>query len=736
MTQLIVDGFATYGLGTRDLIGGGDGLREAMLAGAWADAPSQFFLGQLPFGPADTATYFGNADRWPIYTSAGNADRLRRVLPGSRTNVIIALRLAMNSLPTQDNICEMIRFCAGAVAPTDLVLYQQSNGYLAASVGGSILGTTQGPVMVAGSAKFVEAQLSTTSQHLQVYVDGTLVLDVTNAAISTAAITQFCLIGQPSSSSGAGGVYITDLIVRDTNGTRNNSVMGDRRVATLMVNRDDPAHQGWTPRPIQRFGNSVLQNTQRGSSSGVFCAGTTATDLGSGDFTIEGQFRFANLPTGANKAQLFGKWQEDNNQRSWRLYLGGPTLDSGMFTFQCSTDGTNGTVTTLFRWPWQPKTGQWYHVAVSRVSGQLRVFVDGVILGTPIADANTYFAGTARTAVMAQCNNSPNGVTGTKFDGFQDEFRLTVGVGRYTANFAPPSAAFPRGGGDPNWSSVQWLSGWENGIFDDSSAGRTLTRFAAGTDLLPTSLTPNDGAAAYLTINEKAPPYDFNFIEAALVPATSLLTLTANPTNGETVRVGTKNGTNAAVYTFKTALAAAYDVLIGATADDSLVNLVAAIMKGTGEGTVYGTGTDANFDVSATKMPTTQILATALVAGTVGNSIVTTETLANGSWTGGTLAGGANIPPYSQFGFQRPPNNTTVVDSITLVMRAWKTDAGPATVKQSFVGPGGAVADGADKNVATNPTLYFDTFELDPDTSAPLTPTTIVSGFMKVNRTS
>lgn len=734
MTQLIVEGFATYGIGTYLDPGTAD-RRNALLAGAWADCPQQFNLGLLPFAPQDTAIYIGGTF-WLSYNSGSSTEMLRRTLPAARTEIVVSMRYAVGELPSLDNACRIVAFMAGAPSINDLLLIQQSNGYLVLRRNGVTLASTQSSVIVAGSPVLLEMKFNAATGAFELRVDGVAVITAAGLTVDN-TITQLAFIGKSSASSVGGSVYMTDLIIRDTAGSYNNGFMGDRRVATLMVNRDDAAHQGWTPRPLQRFGNAILDNSGAGSSGGVYCAATTATDLGNGDYTIEGNFRFSALPTGSNKAQLFGKWQEDNNQRSYRMYLAGPLLDAGMLVFQISTDGTNGTVNSIFTWPWKPKTGQWYHIAVCRSGGQLRVFVDGVILGLAIADANTYFAGSARTAVMAQCNNNPPYVSGTRFSGWQDEFRLTKGVARYTANFAPPTAAFPRGAGDPSWANVQWLSGWENGIFDDSSAARTLTAYAyaANGDAVPTSLTPNDGGAAYRTLNKKTPPLDFSFIEAALVPATGLFTLSAQPANGETVTVGTTDGSTPAVYKFVTVLAAAYDVLIGADANASLVNLASAINKSSGEGTTYGTGTAANFNVSGTKMPTTQLLATALVGGAAGNSIASTDTVANGSWGAATLTGGADIPPYSQFGFERPPNFTTVIDSVTLVVRAWKTDSGPAKVRQSFVAPGGALADGTEKNVSTNPTLYFDTFEVDPDTSAPLTPTTIANGLMKINRT-
>lgn len=102
--------------------------------------------------------------------------------------------------------------------------------------------------------------------------------------------------------------------------------------------------------------------------------------------------------------------------------------------------------------------------------------------------------------------------------------------------------------------------------------------------------------------------------------ATGVLTATDNPDEGDTVTIG------ATTYTFTATVDAANKVLIGASASDTLDNLVAAITAGAGSGTLYGTGTTANASATAAAGAGDTVDVTALVAGTAGNSIATTTT--------------------------------------------------------------------------------------------------------------
>lgn len=121
--------------------------------------------------------------------------------------------------------------------------------------------------------------------------------------------------------------------------------------------------------------------------------------------------------------------------------------------------------------------------------------------------------------------------------------------------------------------------------------------------------------------------------------ATTTLTSTGVALNNETITIGTR------VYTFKTALTSASavdEVLIGAAATNTLDNLKDAINRTsavTTPGVGYGSGTTANEQVVAGTKTATTLVLTALYPS-LGNTIVTTETLTNFSFTGGTLASG------------------------------------------------------------------------------------------------
>ena len=130
--------------------------------------------------------------------------------------------------------------------------------------------------------------------------------------------------------------------------------------------------------------------------------------------------------------------------------------------------------------------------------------------------------------------------------------------------------------------------------------------------------------------------------------ATGVLTLTGQPLNNETVTIQWSTQ-DVKVYKFVTALAAENDVLIGDDAEDSLENLLAIMdhsqFSDTKLNGIHYSSITLLDTVIATREFGTVINLQAALGGTDGDNITTTETLTNGSFGAGNLAGGAASVP-------------------------------------------------------------------------------------------
>jgi hypothetical protein len=78
----------------------------------------------------------------------------------------------------------------------------------------------------------------------------------------------------------------------------------------------------------------------------------------------------------------------------------------------------------------------WNHVAMVRNGSTITVYIDGVSKGTWSLTSQNF---TDDYLVIGQTNTGPSQF----FTGYLDDLRITKGYARYTANFTPPTAAFP-----------------------------------------------------------------------------------------------------------------------------------------------------------------------------------------------------------------------------------------------------------------------------------------------------
>lgn len=183
-----------------------------------------------------------------------------------------------------------------------------------------------------------------------------------------------------------------------------------------------------------KFGVSSGLYAIVGGGPGLDVTGSNTLDLGTMDFTIEGWVRFRSV----SPQQLFiAQYSFIDGNRAWWFRLEtGPNLEFGY----SPTGFSAGDV--LVTRSWTPSINTWYFVTVCRSGADLRLFVDGVQLGTA-----------HNIGVTSMGSSTDNWVLGAFFattantvqitDGWLDDWRFTRGVGRYTANFTPPAAAFP-----------------------------------------------------------------------------------------------------------------------------------------------------------------------------------------------------------------------------------------------------------------------------------------------------
>lgn len=153
----------------------------------------------------------------------------------------------------------------------------------------------------------------------------------------------------------------------------------------------------------------------------------------SDQFTVECWVRFNVLKSNAPfVCQLF-----NSGNYSWTFQT---AASSDEFTFKSSVDGTAwdvdvGSTGAGFI------TGVWYHLAADKdSSGKIRVYKNGVMLGSSIPTDSTIYNSLEDLAIGA------DKWTGVGVNGWIDEVRITKGAARYAsdAGFAVPSAAFPR----------------------------------------------------------------------------------------------------------------------------------------------------------------------------------------------------------------------------------------------------------------------------------------------------
>ena len=181
-------------------------------------------------------------------------------------------------------------------------------------------------------------------------------------------------------------------------------------------------------------------------------ASVTTPALGSGDFTIEFWLYLNSV------SQTF--YYDGRGAGSSGLQ---PTVyySAGLKYFTNGGDRINGDALS---------TGQWYHIAVSRVSGNTRMFINGTQTGSTYVDSNTYVASTTGSGWIA-------GSSAFFTNGYMTNLRIVVGTGLYSSSFPVPTAPLT------SISGTQLLMSAVSGsvFLDSSPSARTVSTFGTPT---------------------------------------------------------------------------------------------------------------------------------------------------------------------------------------------------------------------------------------------------------------
>jgi hypothetical protein len=167
---------------------------------------------------------------------------------------------------------------------------------------------------------------------------------------------------------------------------------------------------------------------------------TTDPKFGTGSLTLDGNGDY--LTTPADAAFAFGTG--DYTVECW-VYVNSGNTNHGLFT---SGGQSSGLAVAIISGEWRLSnagaggntmgavtTGAWQHLAVTRSGSSQRMFIDGTQLGSTYTDSTNFTDNQLKIGYYYSSSFAINAKI--------DEFRVTKGVARYTANFTAPTAPFP-----------------------------------------------------------------------------------------------------------------------------------------------------------------------------------------------------------------------------------------------------------------------------------------------------
>jgi hypothetical protein len=169
---------------------------------------------------------------------------------------------------------------------------------------------------------------------------------------------------------------------------------------------------------IKKFGTASIEFD--GANDALVYRATDHLAFGTGDYTVECWVYF----NGIDPSTLQILFSSGDTGDAFFFHADANQLSVGTNSAFISNQATTFT------------TGVWYHVAACRSGTTLKLFQDGVQVGSDATDTTNWIS-----TGLGRIGTNPAGTQ--PINGFIDDLRITKGVARYTTTFTPPTAAFP-----------------------------------------------------------------------------------------------------------------------------------------------------------------------------------------------------------------------------------------------------------------------------------------------------
>lgn len=154
--------------------------------------------------------------------------------------------------------------------------------------------------------------------------------------------------------------------------------------------------------------------------------------VGSGDWTVD--FWFKCNAAGGVTLRLNG--QSDASATTTTRTIEVQRTTGNVMRADCWVGSTNTVVVGTTQFTNAVNTG-WHHLALVRTGSVIRLFIDGVQEGSDGAISGSINDGSSNYTV-----GRLGAFISDNWNGWLDEYRFSVGIARWTANFAPPVAPY------------------------------------------------------------------------------------------------------------------------------------------------------------------------------------------------------------------------------------------------------------------------------------------------------